>query len=162
MNARAALTAFSTASAPELNRALRFSWSPGVYFAISSHTSTYSSYGVTMKQVCVNDCTCSTTRETTCGAALPTPATAMPEPRSISELPSASTMTPPPAASTNTGRAVLTPLATCRARRSSFSSDRGPGISVTSRRSWGRPGPPVVGGSLTVWEGAEVVVTRTA
>ena len=95
-----------------------------------------------MKQVCVNARTCSTTRSTTCGAALPTLATAMPEARSISELPSASTITPPPAASTNTGSVVPIPLATCRLRRAIFSCERGPGTAVTSRRSWGRSGPP--------------------
>src|SRR3954470_17720658 len=58
-----------------------------------------------MKQVCVKARVCSITRSTTCGALLPTLATAMPEARSISELPSASTRTPPPAASTNTGEA---------------------------------------------------------
>ncbi len=88
---------------------------------------------------------CSTTRSTTCGAALPTPTTAMPEARSISELPSASTITPPPAASTKTGRVVPTPDATYRPRRANFSTERGPGMAVTRRRSWGRSGPPVTG-----------------
>ena len=37
------------------------------------------------------------------GRALPTETTAMPEPKSISELPSTSTSTPPPAAVMNTG-----------------------------------------------------------
>ncbi len=53
-----------------------------------------------MKQVCVNDATCSLTLRTTSGALLPTLTTAMPLDRSISELPSTSTMTPPPAAAT--------------------------------------------------------------
>src|SRR6478609_8007233 len=96
-----------------------------------------------MKQVCVNAAACSCTRETTAGAALPTLVTAMPEPRSISELPSTSTRTPPPAAVTKTGSAVPTPSATCCFLRSSRSREPGPGISVTSRRSWGRVGPPV-------------------
>ncbi len=128
MCARAILTAFSTASAPLFSRADFFSWSPGVSSASSSHTSTYPSYGVTMKHVWVNARTWSTTRSTTCGAALPTLATAIPEARSISELPSASTTTPPPAASTNTGSVVPTPRATWRLRRAIFSRERGPGI----------------------------------
>ena len=37
---RAIFTAFSTASAPELNSAERFSYVPGVRRASSSHTST--------------------------------------------------------------------------------------------------------------------------
>jgi hypothetical protein len=65
-----------------------------------------------MKQVCVNAATCSCTLRTTAGAALPTEATAMPDPRSISELPSTSTITPPPAAATKTGSMVPMPSAT--------------------------------------------------
>ena len=72
------------------------------------------------------------------GAALPTETTAMPEPRSISELPSTSTITPPPAATTKTGSVVPTPSATCAFLRSSARA--GPGMSVTRRRSWGRTG----------------------
>jgi hypothetical protein len=53
-----------------------------------------------MKHVCVNEVTCSLTRRTTSGALFPTLTTAMPLDRSISELPSTSTITPPPAAST--------------------------------------------------------------
>src|SRR5215468_12152805 len=147
---RAILTAFSTASAPELNSADRFSWSPGVCLASSSHTATYPSYGVTMKQVWVNIATCSRTRSATLGALLPTETTAMPEPKSMSELPSASTSTPPPAAVMNTGRMLLTPRATALSRRASSSREAGPGISVTRRRCWGRPGPPLAGGFVVI------------
>jgi hypothetical protein len=96
--ARAIFTAFSTASAPELNSTVRFSCVPGVSRLSASATRTYASYGVIMKQVCVKDCTCSATAAATRGALLPTVVTAMPEPKSIRELPSTSTMTPPPAA----------------------------------------------------------------
>jgi hypothetical protein len=133
--ARAILTAFSTASAPLLNNADLFACVPGVRAPSSAQTSTYPSYGVIMKQVWVNARTCSTTRPVTSGAALPTLVTAMPEARSISELPSASRSTPPPAASTKTGRVVATPAATCCRRRSNLASETGPGTSVTSRRS---------------------------
>ncbi|MDQ1111442.1 hypothetical protein QE418_000890 [Microbacterium testaceum] len=51
-----------------------------------------------MKHVWVKAATCSCTALTTAGWALPTLVTAMPEPRSMSELPSTSTTTPPPAA----------------------------------------------------------------
>src|SRR5690349_11493774 len=91
-----------------------------------------------MKQVWVNRSTCSCTAAATCGAALPTVVTAIPEPKSISELPSASTTTPPPAATANTDTADDT--AACR--RAVHSRDTGPGISVTSRRSCGSAGPP--------------------
>ena len=92
------MTAFSTASAPELNSTVRLSWVPGVSRLSSSATRTYPSYGVTMKQVCVNACTWAATASATRGLALPTVVTAMPDPKSISELPSTSTTTPPPAA----------------------------------------------------------------
>src|SRR4051812_20432398 len=91
-----------------------------------------------MKQVCVKAATCSRTASTTAGAALPTLTTAMPEPRSISELPSTSTSTPPPARSTNSGTVVPTAEDTAAVRRAMSSRDRGPGSSVTSRRSCGR------------------------
>ena len=110
---------------------------PGVRRASSSQTATYPSYGVTMKQVWVNRPACSATRATTRGAALPTETTAMPDPKSISELPSASTSTPPPAAVMNTGSTWLTPRATRAARRASSSREAGPGISVTRLRRWG-------------------------
>ena len=132
MACRAIFTAFSTASAPELNSAERLSCVPGVRLASSSQTSTYPSYGVTMKQVWVNLAACSATRADTRGAALPTETTAIPDPKSIRELPSASTITPPPASVTNTGRTWLTPRATARSRRASSSRETGPGISVTS------------------------------
>ena len=57
----------------------------------------------------------------------------MPEPKSISELPSTSTSTPPPAAVMNTGRTWLSPRATLRWRALEAARARpGPGISVTS------------------------------
>src|SRR3954447_17291206 len=95
-----------------------------------------------MKQVWVNAATCSCTRATTEGAALPTVVTAMPDPRSIRVLPSVSRITPPPAASTKTGSVVPTPSATYSFFRASFSCDRGPGISVTRLRCWVRDVPP--------------------
>lgn len=61
-----------------------------------SATATYDSYGVTMKQVWVNSATCARTASTTRGAELPMVVTAMPEPRSMSRLPSTSSMMPPP------------------------------------------------------------------
>jgi hypothetical protein len=153
------LIAFSTASAPELSSTDRFSWLPGVRRASSSQTATYSSYGVTMKQVWVNRAACALTRSTTRGAALPADTTAMPEPKSISELPSASTRTPPPAAVTKTGSTWLTPRATLCCRRWSSSRDAGPGISVTTRRSWGSPGPPTGATAETSGTGAFMMPT---
>src|ERR1700677_3072466 len=92
-----------------------------------------------MKQVWVNRLTCSATRAATRGAALPTETTAIPAPKSIRELPPASTMTPPPASVTNTGSIVLTPRATVRARLAISSREAGPGISVTRWRRCAGP-----------------------
>ena len=66
----------------------------------------------------------------------------MPEPKSMRELPSTSSITPPPARTAKTGRTLPTPLATVAVLRASSSCDFGPGIAVTTRRSWGREGPP--------------------
>ena len=72
---------------------------------------------------------------TTPGALLPTFTTAMPAPKSMNELPSTSTMTPPPALAANTG--IVLPIFAGRAaaRRAASSRERGPGISVTMRRT---------------------------
>ena len=93
----AILTAFSTASDPELNSAERFSKLPGVRRLSASATATYSSYGVIMKQVWVKSATCSRTASTTRGEELPIVVTAIPDPRSMSRLPSTSSTMPPPA-----------------------------------------------------------------
>ena len=84
-----------------------------------------------MKQVWVNSSTWALTASTTRAALLPTVVTAMPEPRSIRLLPSASTTMPPPARTPNTGIVVLTPWATADALRAISCCDRGPGIAVT-------------------------------
>src|SRR5687768_8106484 len=88
-----------------------------------------------MKQVWVNAATCCWTASTTAGAALPTLVTAIPEPRSMNELPSTSTSTPPPARSTKTGIIPLTAEETALCRRCIRARERGPGTSVTRRRS---------------------------
>jgi hypothetical protein len=97
---RAIFTAFSTASAPELNSAARLANPPGVRSINCSQTATYDSYGVTMKQVWVNRSTWARTASTTRGAALPTLVTAMPEAKSIHSRPSTSRSPAPLALST--------------------------------------------------------------
>src|SRR6185312_10552481 len=76
----------------------------------------------------------------------------LPEPRSMSELPSTSTSTPPPAAAAKTGMAWPTPEATAWLLRLASSTDFGPGMDVTSLRSCGSDGPP---------RGVVVVVSET-
>ena len=128
------MTAFSTASAPELNSTERFSPEPGVSRLRCSATATYCSYGVTMKQVWVKSATCARTASTTRGAELPMVVTAMPEPKSMSRLPSTSSTIPPAARAANTGIVCPTLCDTAAARRLVSSSDAGPGISVTRWR----------------------------
>ena len=60
-----------------------------------SQTATYSSYGLIMKHVCVKSAACAATAAVTSGALAPTDVTAMPDPRSMSTLPSTSSMTAP-------------------------------------------------------------------
>ena len=84
-----------------------------------------------MKQVCVNASTWAWTASTTRGALLPTVVTAMPDPRSIRQLPSTSTTMPPPARTPNTGIVVPTPWATADVLRAISSCERGPGMAVT-------------------------------
>ena len=82
--------AFSIASAPVENRAVRFSKSPGVCSLSQRHTSVNESYSVTMKQVCVNLASWSPTRACTLGLLAPTLVTAMPEAKSTMRFPSTS------------------------------------------------------------------------
>ncbi len=60
----------------------------------------------------------------------------MPEPISFRWLPFTSTSTPPPALSMKTGSPTPTPEETASVFLASSPWERGPGISVTSRRSW--------------------------
>ena len=83
-----------------------------------------------MKQVWVKLATCSATAETTRGDELPIVVTAMPEPRSISRLPSTSSTMPPNARAAYTGIVLPTPRDTAALLRSISSCDRGPGIAV--------------------------------
>jgi hypothetical protein len=88
-----------------------------------------------MKHVWVNAASCSDAWRTTFASAWPTEVTAMPEPKSMSWLPSTSARTAPEARVMKTGSVVETPRATTLLRRSNSSRDFGPGTSVTRRRS---------------------------
>ena len=87
-----------------------------------------------MKQVWVKCSTASLTAPTTAGSEAPTLVTAMPEPRSMKELPSTSWMMPPSASATYTGTVDATPAATTALRRSVRATDFGPGKSAWTRR----------------------------
>ena len=60
------------------------------------------------------------------------------------ELPSTSTMIPPPAFSTRTGNDIPSPADTAALRRSINACDFGPGIAVTNFLSCGICGPVVM------------------
>jgi hypothetical protein len=89
-----------------------------------------------MKHVWANRSIWACTASRTAGAAWPTEVTAMPEPRSISELPSTSTRIAPDPSATYNGIVELTPEATAALRRAWRASDRGPGRSVTTFLRW--------------------------
>src|SRR6187402_3920669 len=95
-----------------------------------------------MKHVCVKAAACLCTASTTLGCELPTEVTAIPAPRSMSELPSASTITPPPAATAAIGTVCATPAATAASFRARRAREAGPGISVTRERRCASVGPP--------------------
>ena len=88
-----------------------------------------------MKQVWVNAATAPAPRATTAGSEAPTLVTAMPEPRSMNELPSTSVMMPPSASATKTGTLEATPPATTALRRAASSADLGPGKPADTRAS---------------------------
>src|SRR6266851_1636744 len=68
---RAILTAFSTASAPLLKKMAFLGKSPGASLTMRSANSTYGSYIITLKQVCVNLAACSAMARVTSGRACP-------------------------------------------------------------------------------------------
>src|SRR5208283_4031158 len=94
---------------------------------------------------------------TTAGALLPTLVTEIPDPKSMSRLPSTSSMIPASARVTNTGRVVPTPWGTAAALRAASALEAGPGISVMRWRPtgvvgalrFGMVGPPL-GGTLSL------------
>ena len=80
-----------------------------------------------MKQVWVKSATWAWTASTTRGEALPMVVTAIPEPRSMSELPSA-LEDAAAGATASIGTVCPTPAATAAALRASSASDLGPGM----------------------------------
>ena len=78
----------------------------------------------------MNRAACSATADTTRGDALPIVVTAMPEPRSMSRLPSTSSTIPPNARAAYTGIVLPMPRATAALLRSIKACDRGPGMAV--------------------------------
>ena len=129
------------ASAPEFTNIVCFGSGPGTSAFRRSASSTYGSLIVTCMHVWVNRSSCARTASTTAGAELPTFSTARPAPRSISWLPSTSWMIAPEAAWVKIGAVEAMPLGTAAFRRSNSSRERGPGISVTMRRSCARSIP---------------------
>ena len=87
-----------------------------------------------MKQVWVKFAAWSLTAATTRGEALPIVVTAIPEPRSMSRLPSTSSTMPPNARAAYTGMVVPTPRETAEFLRAISSEDRGPGMAVARCR----------------------------
>src|SRR5438034_1002665 len=134
---RAIFTAFSTASAPEFANIVRLSNSPGANAFSRSASSMYGSFAVTWKHVCVSSSSCFCAAATTSGGVWPTFRTEMPVAKSISRLPSTSSMIQPEARAVTMGWTLSTAWGMAAFRRSNHSRDFGPGISVRTFRSCG-------------------------
>src|SRR5438034_2594772 len=134
---RAIFTAFSTASAPEFANIVRLSNSPGANAFSRSASSMYGSFAVTWKHVCVSSSSCFCAAATTSGGVWPTFRTEMPVAKSISRLPSTSSMIQPEARAVTMGWTLNTAWGMAAFRRSNHSRDFGPGISVRTFRSCG-------------------------
>ena len=92
---RAILTAFSTASAPELKNAALFGPEIGLRAVIRSASSTYDSYGTIVKSVCRKRSTWTCSAADTAAFVWPTFRQPMPPDQSRNVLPSTSVTTQP-------------------------------------------------------------------
>ena len=90
--ARAILTAFSTASAPELTNMVRLGVSPGAFSLMRAASRMYDSQGNTLMDVWANLSICAWAAATTLGCECPTFITPMPPAKSMNSLPSVSVM----------------------------------------------------------------------
>src|SRR5919201_3766369 len=117
---RAILTAFSTASAPELTSSVFVSLAPGHSSSSRRQTSMYGSYSPTMKHWCRERSICSWIA----GAAKPCPVFWQPSPpaKSMYSRPSTSQMRAPSARATTSG-VVAIPRGTYRSRSAATRSD---------------------------------------
>src|SRR5436190_8610478 len=134
---RAILTAFSTASTPELANIGFTGPSFGTGAFSRSASSMYGSFAVTWKQMCVSNSSCRWAAATTSGAVCPTFSTEMPVARSIRRFPSTSSTIAPDERAVTIGWMLATPGGIAAARRSNRARLFGPGISVISLRSCG-------------------------
>ncbi len=128
--ARAILTAFSIASAPELKNAALTGPEIGTSAPRRSASSTYDSYGTIVKSVCRNRSTCACTRAETASFECPTVRQPMPPAKSRNVLPSTSVSVAPEARSTKIGTTRVLARATDASFRAIHSRETGPGISV--------------------------------
>src|SRR5436309_11627234 len=97
----------------------------------------YGSFAVTWKHVCVSSSSCFCAAATTSGGVWPTFRTEIPVAKSISRLPSTSSMIEPEARAVTMGWTLKTAWGMAAFRRSNHSRDFGPGISVRTFRSCG-------------------------
>ena len=108
---RAILTAFSTASAPELISRAFLSCVPGASSHSIRHTSRYGSYAATGKQAWISCSACSRIAATIASGVWPRLRTPMPPPKSMYSRPSTSVRCAPWALAAKIG-AIDTPRAT--------------------------------------------------
>ena len=103
MKLRATLTAFSTASAPELTNKVFLANEPGVIRFMVSASRTYGSFMVTWKQEWMYFSACCWMARTTSFGAWPAFRTPMPPAKSMKRLPSTSSSMAPSPRAMNTG-----------------------------------------------------------
>jgi hypothetical protein len=118
---RAILTAFSTASAPELKNAALFGPAIGLRAVIRSASSTYDSYGTIVKSVCRKRSIWAWSASETAAFVWPTFRQPMPPDQSRKVLPSTSVTTQPWAWSSTMGVSRLFASATTRSLRATIS-----------------------------------------
>ena len=127
---RANLTAFSTASVPALKKAALAGTVNGARASRRSASSTYGSYGTTVKSVWMKRPICSVAASTTRGCACPTLTQPTPPVKSMKTFPSTSVIVAPRASCATIGSTIDFAFAITRDLRSRIAAERGPGIAV--------------------------------
>ena len=124
------MTAFSTASVPALKNAALAGPRNGASASSRSASSTYGSYGTTVKSVWMKRAICSVAASSTRGCAWPTFRQPTPPVRSMKTFPSTSVSVAPRPSWATIGIAIVFAFAITRSLRSRIAAERGPGIAV--------------------------------
>ena len=124
------MTAFSTASVPALKKAAFAGPRNGAFASRRSASSTYGSYGTTVKSVWAKRASCSVAASTTRGCEWPVLRQPTPPVKSMNVLPSTSVSVAPRPSWATIGSTIDFAFAITRCFRSRIACERGPGIAV--------------------------------